>query len=101
MPSSDEQVARLFALATSLGQSLERERVHVEAGRPASLMKEIYDAVYLPRLIALSLQADRYVEYEDWHLLCQPLHPDLASTQLSVVVELLFFIVLALNPPHL
>jgi hypothetical protein len=40
--------------------------VHVEAGRPPLLMKDIYDAGYLPRLIALSHQAKYYVDYEDW-----------------------------------
>jgi hypothetical protein len=63
-------------------------------------MKEMYDAVYLPRLIAFSHQAGRYVEYPDWQLLCQPLHPDLAAAQLRIVVELLDLVFAALNPPN-
>jgi hypothetical protein len=84
-----ENRAALSALADSLRQSLERELVYVEAGRPASLIKAMYDAVYLPRLIALSQQAQRYASSEDWQLLCQPIRLDLAKTQIQMVVEIL------------
>ena len=63
-------------------------------------MKEVYDVVYLPRLIALSHQTSRYVKFEDWQLLCQPLHSDLADAQLGIVIKLLNSLVMALNSPH-
>jgi hypothetical protein len=91
-----ESPAQLSAMASFLCQSLERELLYLASGRPVSpQMKEMYDAVYLPRLIAFSHQAGRYVEYPDWQLLCQPLHPDLAASQLRIVVEILDLIVMA------
>jgi hypothetical protein len=69
--------------------------VRVEGGYVKPGVKEMYDAVYLPRLITLSHQANRYVQSEDWQLLCQPLHPDLADAQLGIVLELLCFLVMA------
>ena len=87
-----ENVALLRTVATTLSQCLERELVllRFEGGRTTPQMKEVYDAVYLPRLIALSRQAARCVVFADLQLLCQPLHPDLADTQLRIIVELLY-----------
>jgi hypothetical protein len=39
-------------------------------------IKEVYDGVYLPRLILVSRMAQDYIEREDWQLPCQPLQPD-------------------------
>jgi hypothetical protein len=96
MASPDpENVAQLSTAALMLSQSLERELAHAVGGRVKPGVREVYDVVYLPRLIALSYQAKRYVEFEDWQLLCQPLHPDLADAQLGIVIELLHSLVMA------
>jgi hypothetical protein len=55
-------------------------------------LKEVYDAVYLPRLVALGYHASRHMESGDWQLLAQPLHPDLAATQIGIVIEMLCLI---------
>jgi len=89
-----ENAAQLSTAAIMLSQSLERELVHVVGGRVKPGVKEVYDAVYLPRLIALSYQANRHVASKDWQLLCQPLHWDLADAQLSIVIELLHALVM-------
>jgi hypothetical protein len=95
-----EGALQVCTVAAALSQSLERELLRLEAGTATPRLKEVYDVVYLPRLDALIHQAKRHIEFEDWQLLCQPLHPDLADTQLQVVTELLDLIVMALNPPQ-
>ncbi|HLK63266.1 MAG TPA: hypothetical protein VKU19_07490 [Bryobacteraceae bacterium] len=93
-----ESQAQMCTTASVLRQCLERELVHFEDGLPAERIKDIFDAIYLPRLIALSHQANRFVEYQDWQLLCQPLQKDLVATQLLVVTEVLDLIVSIINP---
>lgn len=100
LQSDTENVAQLSALARWLGQSLGRELIQVERGGRPEKIKELYDAVYLPRLAALGRQAKRYIVSDDWHILCQPLHADLADTQIHIVVEMLDLIVMALNLPN-
>jgi hypothetical protein len=95
-----EHLGQLFTVALTLSQSLERELRHLEGKRSASRMKEVYDAVYLPRLVAVSHGANRYVESQDWQLLRQPLHPDLADSQIRIVVEMLQRLVMGLSPPR-
>ena len=96
-PPEPENSAKVAALARWLGQSLSRELCRLEGIGPVSpKMKEFYDGVYLPRLIALAKQVDRRVAFEDMPLLYQPLHPDLAATQIRFVLELLELIVKAL-----
>jgi len=97
MASPDrEDVLQLCTAATSVSQSLERELLRFDGRLTRPRMKEFYDALYLPRLVALSHQAHHYVPSEDWQLLCQPLHPDLAGTQLRIVIETLYSLVMAL-----
>ena len=101
MPSPEpENVAQLSTAAVMLSQCLERELVHVTGGRVKPGVKEVYDVVYLPRLIALSHQASRYVKFDEGQLLCQPLHWDLADAQLGIVIALLNSLVTALNSRH-
>jgi hypothetical protein len=45
----DENVLQLCTVATPLAQSLERELVHTQDGKVRPGVKEVYDAVYLPR----------------------------------------------------
>src|SRR5579872_1761701 len=84
-----ENIDEMLSLANSLRQSLERELRQIERCRRPDGIQQIYDLVYLPRLIALSHHANRYVEFEGWQLLCQPLHTDLAETQIRIVIEML------------
>jgi hypothetical protein len=74
---------------------LERELVRIQGGRVKPGVKDMYDAVYLPRLVALSSHAHRYLAPEDRQLLCQPLHEDVADAQLGIIIELLNALVMA------
>jgi hypothetical protein len=97
MASSDsENIANLHGLANWLSQSLTRELVRLGGANATPGMKELYDQVYLPRLVTFSEHAGRHRAFEDLQLLRQPLNPDLAATQLRIVIELLQLIVIAL-----
>jgi hypothetical protein len=84
-----ENVADVCAMALALAQFLNRELVRLDGPAAAARTKLVYDAMYLPLLILLSDYAARYVESEDWQLLCQALQEDLADTQLCIVIEIL------------
>ena len=84
-----ENVADVCAMALALAQFLNRELVRLDGPAAAARTKVVYDALHLPLLILLSHHAARYVESEDWQLLCQPLQEDLAGTQLRIVIEIL------------
>ena len=91
-----DNVVHLRTLANWLAQSLARELVHLGFATATQRQKEFYDAVYLPRLVAFSEHAGRQFTFEDLALFRQPLHRDLAGTQLRIVLELLELIVMAL-----
>ena len=92
-PQEPEDILRMSATASILSVALERELVQLYRGSRRRLcIQEVYDTVYLPRLIAISHQANRYVEDEDWGVLRQPLQPDLAPTQIRIVLEMLYLV---------
>jgi hypothetical protein len=88
MDTSDpEDAARL--LASVLSNGLERELLKIERGHSLRAVKDVYDTVYLPKLIALIQYGNGCGNSRDWQLLREPLHPDLAVAQLRFVLELL------------
>jgi hypothetical protein len=92
-----ENAARMCATARSLAQILQCEISRLEAGGFATgRVKDIYDQLYLPRLVALAAEADRYLEWPDLALLALPLSRDLAATQLRIVIETMDLLVMAL-----
>lgn len=90
-----ERALRLCTTANVLAQSLERELIRLDEGFIPHLFQEMYDAVYLPPLSSLSYEATTYMAHEEWRLLCEPLHLDLAETQIRIVLEVLDLLVLA------
>lgn len=96
-PSEPENIANLCSLANWLVQGLARELLHLGTDNNVTRhQKEVYDELYLPRLIAFSEHAGRHKALDDLQILRQPLHPDLAATQVRIVIELLQLIVMAL-----
>lgn len=91
-----ENVARLCTLANWLSQNLARELGYLGGGNATLRQKQFYDEEYLPRLCAFSEHAGRHRAFVDLQLLRQPLHRDLAATQLRIVLELLQLTVMAL-----
>jgi hypothetical protein len=91
---------RFRALAESLSQFLERELVSLEDRKhPADYLKAVYDSVYLS--VSTDL-ADGLVgcEFSDLELLREPLCATLASTQVSIVLELLYLVMEMLDDEY-
>jgi hypothetical protein len=90
----DPETALQFrALARSLSQFLERELVSLESRKQsAATLKAVYDAVYEPILAAL---ADGLADcgFSDLGILRERLCSPLASTQVTIVLEWLYFII--------
>jgi hypothetical protein len=95
-PPDPKIVARMRASAHSLHQNLSRELARIEAAGWTEDFQNIYGDVYLPRLTALALEAEHLIVFADWPLLAQPLDPDLAATQIRLVLELLRLLTAAL-----
>ena len=92
-----EQIRKLRTIAEALLRYLERELVHSDCRRrPAAQMKDLYDAVYLPTAVALA-DGLRSLELDNLSILRQPLCEELASTQLRIVLELLYNVVTVLS----
>jgi hypothetical protein len=81
----------IVATTNSLSRHLERELLQIELGNlPVGRLKDIYDTLYLPAGSALADGLDLFTSTADWDLLRQPFCQELATTQLRLVLELLY-----------
>lgn len=87
---SRKDPAQIRSTARTLCQCIDRDLAKLDAGMiNAGYLKTIYDKVHLPRLMLLGVIGAQRIEGEEWDVLGEPLHPDLAATQLRIVRELI------------
>jgi hypothetical protein len=85
-PAHVEQVR---SSASLLLRSLIRELAQLEKGGSVAATQDIYNHVHLGKLVGVARGVGPYLVPDDWEVMCQPLHPDLARTQIQIVIELL------------
>src|SRR3954469_20535073 len=97
--SGPEKVLQLLVAANALARDLERELAQLEIGNGCGTqLKQIYDTGYLPTAAALADHLSAF-EISDFASLRETLaaDPHLASTQLRLVLELLYYAVMTLS----